>query len=215
MCITNLILALQCRGWMGWRNLSKTVEKSSSSPRAVGVGARSDVKNVWVLHRNKNITSVEISNIPTVGQSNISLQSPTTTNTTIAGHGRSQQKWPPSAPHEALRSAPMHLMDGWQPPKEAGIFLGGVEGVYGPQTLQCCGDDRSSICHRTVIWVPPLSMFTMHWSYGFTSKPIFFSSHFSSSHRGHFEGVNTTLSSLFSQYGTFCTSWDLSLPWTG
>ncbi len=36
-CITNLILALHTQSWMGWRNLSKTVEKSSSSPCAAGV----------------------------------------------------------------------------------------------------------------------------------------------------------------------------------
>jgi hypothetical protein len=37
MCITNLILALHMQSVNCWRNLSKTAEKSSSSPLAVGV----------------------------------------------------------------------------------------------------------------------------------------------------------------------------------
>jgi hypothetical protein len=48
-------------------------------------------------------------------------------------HGRCWQIWPPSAPHEGWHSAPMHPMDGRQPPEQANIILGGVEGVYGPQ----------------------------------------------------------------------------------
>ena len=63
----------------------------------------------------------------------MSLQLPTLTNTTIANHGCRRQKWPPSASHEALRSTPMCQMDGQQPPKQANIILGAVEGVYGPQ----------------------------------------------------------------------------------
>ncbi len=55
------------------------------------------------------------------------------TNTTIADHGCRQRKWPPSAPHEALRPAPTHWMDGQHPPEHPNIILGGVEGVYGPQ----------------------------------------------------------------------------------
>ncbi len=81
--------------------------------------------------------------IPTVGQSDISLQRPTTTNTTIAKHGRCQQTCPPSAPHEALCSAPMQWMDGRQPPEEADIIFEGVEDVYSPQTLRCCGNASS------------------------------------------------------------------------
>jgi hypothetical protein len=55
-------------------------------------------------------------------------------NKTTANHGHRQQKWPPSAPHKALRSAPTptRQMDGQQPPKQANINFGGVEGVYGP-----------------------------------------------------------------------------------
>ncbi len=52
------------------------------------------------------------------------------------------QPWPPpaemapSAPHEALRSSPMRWMDGWQPPEQADIILGGGwgGGLYGPQS---------------------------------------------------------------------------------
>ncbi len=40
-------------------------------------------------------------------------------------HGRRWRKWPPSAPHEALRSTPMPRMDGWQPPELADVFMGG------------------------------------------------------------------------------------------
>jgi hypothetical protein len=41
---------------------------------------------------------------------------------------------PPSPPHEALHSAPAHLMNEQQPPKQAAIILGAVsKGVYGPQ----------------------------------------------------------------------------------
>jgi hypothetical protein len=65
------------------------------------------------------------------------------TNTTIANHGRRWQKWPPSAPHEALPSTPTHRMDGQQPPEQVDIILGGVEGVYVPPTLRCCGDASS------------------------------------------------------------------------
>ncbi len=59
------------------------------------------------------------------------------TNTTIAEHGRHWQKYPPSTPHEALRPVPTRQMDGQQPPEEADIIFGSVEGVHSPQTLQC------------------------------------------------------------------------------
>ncbi len=74
-----------------------------------------------------------IFSIPTVGRSEVSLQRQTLTNTTISDHGRRRWILPPSAPHEALCSAPKHWMDGWQPPEQAGIVFGAVEGVYGPQ----------------------------------------------------------------------------------
>jgi hypothetical protein len=51
----------------------------------------------------------------------------------MADHGRRWWKWSPSAPHEALHSNPMHQMDGQQPPEQADIIFGAVEGVYGPQ----------------------------------------------------------------------------------
>jgi hypothetical protein len=71
--------------------------------------------------------------IPTVGQSDVSLQLPTSTNTTIADYGRRRWKWSPSTPHEALRSAPTCQMDEQQPPEQVGIIFGAVEGVYSPQ----------------------------------------------------------------------------------
>ncbi len=49
-------------------------------------------------------------------------------------HGHRRRKWPPSAAHEALCSAPMHWMDGQQPSKLADEFWGGIVGVYGPQS---------------------------------------------------------------------------------
>ncbi len=91
------------------------------------------VKNVWDLRRNEKNTSLNNFTIPTVGRTDVSLQRPTTTNTTIADHGHRRQKWPPSAPHEALHSNPMHRMDGQQPPKQVDIIFGAVEGVYGSQ----------------------------------------------------------------------------------
>jgi hypothetical protein len=61
------------------------------------------------------------------------LPTPNITNTPIADHDRRRWKWPRSAPHEALRSAPARHMDGRHPPKQADILLGAVKGVYGPQ----------------------------------------------------------------------------------
>ncbi len=49
-------------------------------------------------------------------------------------HGCRRQNWPPSAPHEALRSAPTLLMDGQQPPKIADVVFWGVESVYASQS---------------------------------------------------------------------------------
>jgi hypothetical protein len=75
-----------------------------------------------------------------VGGSDVSLQRPTSTTTTIANHDRHQRKWPPSAPHEALRSAPAQRMDRQQPPEQGDIIFGAVKGVYGPQnTLMLWG----------------------------------------------------------------------------
>ncbi len=48
----------------------------------------------------------------------------------MAAAGRND---PSSAPHEALGSMPTHQMDRRQLPEQAGIILGAVEGVYGPQ----------------------------------------------------------------------------------
>ncbi len=41
-------------------------------------------------------------------------------------HGCRWQKWPPNAPHEALRSVLMHQMDGWQTSKLVDIIWGGL-----------------------------------------------------------------------------------------
>ncbi len=81
----------------------------------------------------KKILPWTIVTIPTVGRSDISLQRPISTNTTIADHDCCRQKWPPSAPHEALHSTPTQRMDGRQPPKLVDVIFWGVEGVYGPQ----------------------------------------------------------------------------------
>jgi hypothetical protein len=97
------------------------------------LAAGSDVKNVGDLHRNKKILLLATFTIPTVGQFDVSLQLPTSTNTTIADHGCHRWVWPPSAPHEAFRFTPMHQMDGRQPPEQADITFEAVEGVYGPQ----------------------------------------------------------------------------------
>ncbi len=54
-------------------------------------------------------------------------------------HGRRWWKLPPSAPHEALHSAPTLQMDSVQPPELADVILGGVEGVYGLQSAPLFG----------------------------------------------------------------------------
>jgi hypothetical protein len=64
-----------------------------------------------------------------VGQSDVSLQWPTSTNTTIADHGCRRQERPPSAPHEALRYDPMRQMDGQQPPKQVDVIFGAVNSL--------------------------------------------------------------------------------------
>ncbi len=83
----------------------------------------------------KKLLPLTIFTNPAVGWSDISLQRPTSTNTTIANHGCHQQKWPPSTPHEALRSMTMLWMDGQKPPKQVNIILGAVAGEYGPQNI--------------------------------------------------------------------------------
>ena len=57
-------------------------------------------------------------------------------------HGRCWRKWPPGAPHEALRSAPTLRMNKLHPPELVDVILGGVEGVYGPQSAPCSSDDE-------------------------------------------------------------------------
>ncbi len=88
----------------------------------------------------KKSLPLTIFTIPTVDWSDVSLQRPTTTNTTIAYHGRRQQKWPPSAPHEALRSALTHCMDRRQPPEQADIIFGLFRVCLALKTLWCCGN---------------------------------------------------------------------------
>ncbi len=90
--------------------------------------------------------------IPTVDQSDVSLQLPTTTNTTIADHSHCRQKWPPCAPHEALRFLLLRWMDGQQPPKLGDIFLGGVEVCMALKTLQCCGNVHCQ--NKGALWGP-------------------------------------------------------------
>jgi hypothetical protein len=55
---------------------------------------------------------------------------------------------PPSTLYEALRPTPTHQMDGGQPPNQADIVLGAVEGVYGPQNTpilwQCALSEQRS-----------------------------------------------------------------------
>ncbi len=58
---------------------------------------------------------------------------PNIISTTIADHDRRRRKWPPSAPHEALRSTPAQRMDRQNPPEQAEILFGAVKGVFGPQ----------------------------------------------------------------------------------
>ncbi len=65
-------------------------------------------------------------------------------------HGSIRRKWPPRAPHEASRSAPMHRIDGWQPPELAELFFGGLRVFMALKALLCSGDDESPQ-HRSVL----------------------------------------------------------------
>ncbi len=58
-------------------------------------------------------------------------------------HGRHQQKWPPSAPHEALRSMPTLWMDGRQPPSLQMYFFRGLRVCMALKGLLCSGDDAA------------------------------------------------------------------------
>ena len=72
----------------------------------------------------------------------VALLHNTTGVTTIADHDRRQRKWPPSAPHEALRSTQMLRMNRLQPPKLADVIFWVVEGVCALKALLCSGDDE-------------------------------------------------------------------------
>ncbi len=62
----------------------------------------------------------------TVGRSDVSLQRPTSTNTTIANHGRHQRKWPPSAPHEAKLALRANALNWWKTTSQgSGYSFGG------------------------------------------------------------------------------------------
>ncbi len=93
----------------------------------------SDVKNIWDLCRNKKNTSID-DFYYCYSTRLIWCQPPTASiDQHNHNHGRSQQKCPPSAPHEALRSTQTCRMDGRQPPEQADVIFAAVEGVYGPQ----------------------------------------------------------------------------------
>jgi hypothetical protein len=70
----------------------------------------------------------------------ICIQRLTMANTTIANHGRRRQKWPPSAPHEALHPVPMQQMDGRQPPEQVDIIFVVLRVCMALKILQYCGD---------------------------------------------------------------------------
>ncbi len=105
--------------------------------------------NIWAIH-----------SIPTVGWSDVSLQWPTLTNTTIADHGRRRRKWPSYAPHEALRSVPMHQMDGENPPSKWIYFLG-CWGCVWPSKhsdavmAMCIARTKERFEDHTHPWPPP------------------------------------------------------------
>ncbi len=62
------------------------------------------------------------------------LQQHTTGVTTATTMAPANRNGPLAAHMRPLRSAPTHLMAGWQPPQLADITFGGVKGVYGPQS---------------------------------------------------------------------------------
>ncbi len=65
-------------------------------------------------------------------------------------HSRRRREWPPSAPHEALRSALTLLIDGRHPPEIADVVLGGLRVCMPLKVLLCSGDDESPQ-HRSVL----------------------------------------------------------------
>ncbi len=65
-------------------------------------------------------------------------------------HGRRRQKWPPSTPHEAWRSAPTRRMDGRNSPSLRMYFLGGSRVFMDLKVLLFSGDDESPQ-HRSVL----------------------------------------------------------------
>ncbi len=65
-------------------------------------------------------------------------------------HGLCQQKWPRSAPHEALRSMLTLRMDGWQPTELADVFWGGLRVFMALKVFLCSNIDASSQ-HRSVL----------------------------------------------------------------
>ncbi len=70
--------------------------------------------------------------------SDISLQRPTLTNTTIANHGRRQQKWPHIAPHEALCQRVIWMGNNHLSKRIK--FWGLLRVCMALKTLRCCGD---------------------------------------------------------------------------
>ncbi len=65
-------------------------------------------------------------------------------------HGCRRQKWPPSIPHEALRSTLTLRMNRLQPPKFADVILGGLRVCMALKALLCSGDDELPQ-HRSVL----------------------------------------------------------------
>jgi hypothetical protein len=65
-------------------------------------------------------------------------------------HGRRRQKWPPSTPHEALRSALMLRMHSLQPTKLADVIFWGLRVCMALKALLCSSDDESQRILRAI-----------------------------------------------------------------
>jgi len=83
----------------------------------------------------------------------------------MANHSRRRQKFPPNAPHDALRFAPSSSHNGWQPPELADTIFKGLRGCMALITLRCNGDASSSEQTRWGSYTPstPLTLYPIFW----------------------------------------------------
>ncbi len=116
-------------------------------PKNLGSG-HTTISDTWILicftiHSYRNNYTVKTTNISVfcIFQYFSSLSTKHNGCHNRHSHGRCRQKWPHIPPHEALRSAPMHQMNGQQPSKLADYFGGELRVCMALKALLCSGDD--------------------------------------------------------------------------